>query len=150
MPARSPQKRGADQSSPRWTDKPAASLHSPDTEKAPPVRAGLSSVSIELAQSLPTRVESKPADSTPSRAVGFCVGWPNPSRNNSPASGSRAKLLSHRHQLGLPTLRPNPKKPNGNGLPFGKPAGSTPSHRIGCTARGAQKKPRPPGKAKRG
>ena len=32
---------GADQSSPRGTDKPAASLHSPATEKAPPGGAGL-------------------------------------------------------------------------------------------------------------
>jgi hypothetical protein len=36
-----PQRRGADQSSPRGTDKPAASLHSPATEKAPP-RGGAS------------------------------------------------------------------------------------------------------------
>ena len=32
---------GADQSSPRGTDKPAASLHSPATEKAPPRERGL-------------------------------------------------------------------------------------------------------------
>ena len=38
LPVRSPQKRGADQPSPRGTDKPAASLHSPATEKAPPKR----------------------------------------------------------------------------------------------------------------
>ena len=33
LPARSPQKRGADQPSPRGTDKPAASLHSPPQKK---------------------------------------------------------------------------------------------------------------------
>jgi len=38
LPARSPQKRGADQASPRETDKPAASSHRPATEKAPPKR----------------------------------------------------------------------------------------------------------------
>ena len=45
LPARSPQKRGADQTFPRETDKPAASSYRPVTEKAPPKR-GLVSHSL--------------------------------------------------------------------------------------------------------
>jgi hypothetical protein len=43
------------------------------TRKSPASESGAKLVSIELAQGLPMRVESKPADSTPSRAVGFLL-----------------------------------------------------------------------------
>ena len=101
LPVRSPQRRGVRTN--RLREGPTSPLHL-GTEIAPPVRDGAKSSCPYWPKRacLPGAQHRRQAtDETPSRAIGFCVGWPT---RKSPAGGSGAQFGIVSSSTGLAPL----------------------------------------------